>query len=423
MKQTSYALGWVLVSVFSWAGLAPGPVLDPTDMSEGNALHWGSGATWGGLDITQTVSVADDSTKAKAGQASIRVSTPLEYGGCPYAVFPKTRSANWDLSGTTALEFWIWVEAPSGWNGWSEQGRVRVEHSPAVRLGNSQGGFYQYIPMTSVGVSGTGWVKVTIPLIGEGWKREELGEVSLSDIDYVEIFGHKTFWVDGLRFTPTGLGTGQVVLGAADLDVLWIERSPEYSRDLIAYPLGYPMVTNLSEKREPVVGEAVTFTAHVANKGGQGAGAFNLVWSVDGVAQRIDAIPSLAAGGVTTSTFGWVWQAGSHTVTCAVDTADQVAESCRENNVLTDWTDAWSFHFKVEQDEYDLMNQAYNGLGSKSTEDWLQLVVRHIHQMFEEARYDFAPIGGMGRHASRARRTWESRFAGQSVESAGGLFG
>ncbi len=363
-------------------GFAAGPLLDASDMSENNSMYWTSGAN----DYSSTISISDDTSKAKAGVASIKVSSALGPNSFPFVVFPKTRSANWDLHGTQSLEFWISVSDTANW-----------QNYPIIRLGNRGGGFYEYrlTGTSSVYTNGSSgnWVKISVPLQGENWKREQYGQMSLFSVDYIEIFGHGNFWIDGLAFIPGGMTSGLVNLNAPDLDVTIIERSPVYPRDEATYPLRYPMVPNVTSKRTYSVGEEVTFTASIVNKGKTNAQAFNVEWLVDGVLQKTESVTSLATGVKIMSVFKWPWQNGQHSITCHVDSAKLLSESCRENNILIDWTDAWSFHFVVRSDFYNALEQIYNGLGSSSAEDYFQLIIRQIHLVFSQSTYDFAPNG------------------------------
>jgi uncharacterized repeat protein (TIGR01451 family) len=77
--------------------------------------------------------------------------------------------------------------------------------------------------------------------------------------------------------TSTGVFTAQaqgpfhsesLVVPGIDLDVTYISRTPRYDWDAV--------------KQWPAVGETVTFTAQVINKGTNSSGNFSYQWILDG---------------------------------------------------------------------------------------------------------------------------------------------
>lgn len=180
------------------------------DLTEGNAANWGAGAIQG------TTTVTDDVAVRTYGAGSIKFITDANSDW--WAVYPKTRQANWDLSSENAITFWVKTQN-NNVSGFQEPLRVR--------LGNSETNTYiQYTPTYNVffAAGQTGGALVTIPLAGSSqWLRDDAnGLTDLSDIDYVEVhtdtWGYGfTLWLDGLYVH--GLNTSmtmQPTVGVAD---------------------------------------------------------------------------------------------------------------------------------------------------------------------------------------------------------------
>lgn len=186
-----------------------------------------------------------------------------------------------------------------------------------------------------------------------------------------------------------------------DIDVMWISREPRYPRYLVAYDEGSsnPHLTpeEAAKKHDPDPGEEVTFTAHLSNKGADAAGPFHYRWYMDGALAGEGACPGLAPGQRTEFALKWNWQTGRHSVAFCADTLDEVAENCESNNVVDDFTDAWSIAWWVKRDAAAALDRVQNDLGSYSVEDWLQTVHRFINTFFTNAKYPLTPNGIYGR--------------------------
>lgn len=113
-----------------------------------------------------------------------------------------------------------------------------------------------------------------------------------------------------------------------DLDVTHISRTPRYHWD--------------SVKKWPTLGEVITFTAHVINKGTQASGGFSYKWYIDGIEVHIGSSASLAPGDESTQTTTWSWQSGRHIVKFEVDPEGAITETAENNNAIEDATDALS---------------------------------------------------------------------------------
>lgn len=168
-----------------------------------------------------------------------------------------------------------------------------------------------------------------------------------------------------------------------DLDVTYISREPRYEWS--------------AAKTWPEVGEIVTFTAHVMNKGTEASSAFEFEWLVDGQVVSSGTSPGLLAQGETTQVLTWAWQSDRHYVRFQVDPQDLIAETAETNNAINDPTDALTIGFWVEESVYNEFNNRQNGAGTYSWEDWAQRIIQTINRMFEQSVYPLAPDGVMTR--------------------------
>jgi len=168
-----------------------------------------------------------------------------------------------------------------------------------------------------------------------------------------------------------------------DLDVTYISRTPSYEWT--------------ASKQWPDPGEAVTFTAHVINKGTNASGTFSYAWTIDGQVVLTGSTSSLAPGSEVTFTYGWSWQSGEHTVGFKADPQNLIPETAENNNEIVDVTDAMTLGFWVEQSVYDEFNNHINGAGTYSWEDWAQMIVEHMNWMFEQSVFPLAPEGVLSR--------------------------
>lgn len=168
-----------------------------------------------------------------------------------------------------------------------------------------------------------------------------------------------------------------------DLDVTYISRTPRYEWD--------------SAKQWPAPGEPVTFTAHVINKGASSSGSFSYQWLIDGYVVSWGSTGSLSPQAERTFSQTWNWQSGRHTVTFRVDPGNQVPESAENNNSITDFTDALSVGFWVEESVYADFNSKLNGINTHSWEDWAQYQIKTFNDLLERSKYPSAPKGVLAR--------------------------
>ena len=185
------------------------PFPSSADYAENNAADWDAAAP---VD-NASVSIANDTTRVKAGAASIRFDTASSYD--TYVVYPKARNAAWDLSTSDGLEFWLYAANSNG-GGFRGSG-------PNVYLKDRNGNGYQYRLNTNLINYAIGrWERFRIPLAGDAvWQRTVLqppvgtgNPPPLSSIDYLEIHGETcgatcakdvlgfgfTLWIDNVGF-------------------------------------------------------------------------------------------------------------------------------------------------------------------------------------------------------------------------------
>ncbi len=192
-----------------------------------------------------------------------------------------------------------------------------------------------------------------------------------------------------------------------DLDVTFINRAPMYWSYCIEYPNGIPTLCpgTENEKRWPSLGEGVTFTAHIVNKGTLASPAFTYQWLIDGVEVMSGTHPALAPGAWGTATYQWVWahmMAGErvlddHRVQFVVDPLNAIAETYETNNNLEDRTNALGFRIALTPAMYDAYNTPLDPAFTYSAEDWLQRQIAAMNWAFANSVYPTTPQGATER--------------------------
>lgn len=163
------------------------------------------------------------------------------------------------------------------------------------------------------------------------------------------------------------------MLALPDLDLAYIARLPRYDYD--------------AAKNQPASGDAVTFQANIANRGGQNTGAFSYSWYIDNTPVFTSTHPGMNPGEGAILTLGWTWETGPHYIRVELDPNELISEVSEQNNAIEDQTNALAVGFWVEQSVYDYFNahQINLGLGSVSWDDWAQRQINVWNQMFENA--------------------------------------
>ncbi|OGO19915.1 MAG: hypothetical protein A2144_12770 [Chloroflexi bacterium RBG_16_50_9] len=85
----------------------------------------------------------------------------------------------------------------------------------------------------------------------------------------------------------------------------------------------------------PSIGDKVTFSVTVKNRGNSHAGSSSTACYIDDVHQTSATVAALAPGTTATIVFTWTAQAGSHIVKAVADNSNNVNESDEANNVRT----------------------------------------------------------------------------------------
>ena len=201
----------------------------------------------------------------------------------------------------------------------------------------------------------------------------------------------------------------------SDLDVTYIERTPLFPAYTVAYDVvnqvdvptlvdpqtRVPLIDAEAQaiKRQPAVGDKVTFTAHIVNKGAGVVNEWDYQWFVDDKPALSGTVKKpLKSGEEGAVTENWVWQTGAHRVRCTVDPQRKLGQTTTKNNTLEVATDAWLLALIVDQQTYDKFNNTTNLAGSRSFEDWAQWHIAKMNALFQASPSPLNPRGG-----SRAR--------------------
>ena len=214
-----------------------------------------------------------------------------------------------------------------------------------------------------------------------------------------------------------------------DLNVIYIERTPEYKRyspsdpetgrevyEQKAYHGPKDMVGILKkpvfmdEKKWPDDGEEVTFTAHVKNSGrSRATGPFTYTWHIN--EQKVDSgtyegadQKGLKPGEETTLSVKWTWRCDhadhrDQTVTFAAEPTTNLVEVTKNNNQLTDYIEALNLGYFFHTTSYESSARYQNAWGSYSPENWVQWQWNIWNEtVMAKSRYpDLAPDGCLER--------------------------
>jgi hypothetical protein len=167
----------------------------PPDLTESSASGWSAASS----DAASNV-VTFDANRKLFGQNSVKLETTSGFD--VWLRYPKDKLARWDLTQKDSLRIWFYAENPSPYG--------FQNNSPWIRLYNGKcaGGYVEYrVPHNEVlNDARNRWKYFAIPLSGNAtWQRTGVGNVSLQEINYLEIhldtwdYGF-TLWMDGLSF-------------------------------------------------------------------------------------------------------------------------------------------------------------------------------------------------------------------------------
>ncbi|HEY3241957.1 MAG TPA: hypothetical protein VGM03_01280, partial [Phycisphaerae bacterium] len=189
-----------------------------------------------------------------------------------------------------------------------------------------------------------------------------------------------------------------------DLQVTYIERTPRYPRydPIYTYyeitePSGFGpyaftaatglgMGQNASTQRFPNVGDVVTYTAHLRNRGTVNvAGPISGTWRYDGNVIGTANVNGPLAPGASTGTFiTRVWDGQSHTISFTIDTPDERAN----NNMLAQDTNAVGYLSYIDRSYEENFRETTPQYPQAASDDfihWLHLHLARMNQMFADA--------------------------------------
>ncbi|MDP3955414.1 MAG: CARDB domain-containing protein, partial [bacterium] len=174
-----------------------------------------------------------------------------------------------------------------------------------------------------------------------------------------------------------------------DIDVTYIARTPRYYRYCVEYPSGVPKLCAGTEnyKRWPSVGETITYTAHIINKGNQSIGSFTFQWIVDGTEKSSGTAGPLAAGQELTVDYPTTWPSIPQSIQFKTDPSNIIGEITKNNNSLTIRSNDLTLSIWIEKGLYDIFNNTINLVGSYSFEDWVQSYFSLMNERFLLAKY------------------------------------
>ncbi|MCK9222932.1 MAG: hypothetical protein M0Q40_09995 [Limnochordia bacterium] len=168
----------------------------------------------------------------------------------------------------------------------------------------------------------------------------------------------------------------------ADLDVLYISRTPRYERFTVIYDEHGP--ASYSGGLWPSVGTEVLFTAVVSNKGNLTSSPLIYQWWIDDQLVESGSHPAMPPGHRQEFSIPWQWQEEAGQVQFVVLAEDVSNELSERNNSRRIWTDALSFKFFVEPGVYEVFNSLKNMTGTYSFEDWAWAHIDRMDGMFEQ---------------------------------------
>lgn len=193
-----------------------------------DALTENSAAQWGAAASGASASVANDTTRVKAGSESIVFNT--DGGFDTWLWSPSARNANWDFNYVAAIRLWVYAENPSPYG--------FQNASPWIRLGTGPGtsSYYEYQTSYVALNDALGqWIEFVIPFDGDAtWARRVVGSPNRSDIDYIEIHADTwdysfSLWFDAIGFDPVPLNPTGVAAMAGDA-IVSLSWTPYISR-------------------------------------------------------------------------------------------------------------------------------------------------------------------------------------------------
>jgi hypothetical protein len=145
-----------------------------------------------------------------------------------------------------------------------------------------------------------------------------------------------------------------------------------------------------NEKKWPAVGEGLTYTAHVINRGAK-AQSGTYTWAVNGQVKSTGTFPLIGVGQSAEATFGDGFPAQAETITFATHLWS--GNTVEPGASLTIGTHDLTLTIWVETGLYNIFNSTTNLVGTQSFEDWIQAQFDMTNKRFAQAIYPTSPQG------------------------------
>ncbi|MDO8658771.1 MAG: Ig-like domain-containing protein [Candidatus Levybacteria bacterium] len=200
-------------------------------------------------------------------------------------------------------------------------------------------------------------------------------------------------------FKTLHLNTQVMAASGVDLDVVYIERNPRYYRYCVEYVGAASRLCPGTEnnKRWPDIGENVTYTAHIINKGDSLSPDFTYQWLVDGQVATSSAATGIGGGQEATVQFQTTWSSSNQVIQFKADPDNTITEIFKVNNNLSINSHDLTISIWVEKGQYDIFNNTLNLVGTYSFEDWIQAQFAKMNERFSQAQYPVSPNGILDR--------------------------
>ena len=143
----------------------------------------------------------------------------------------------------------------------------------------------------------------------------------------------------------------------------------------------------MSTQRFPNVGDAVTYTASVRNRGTLAwSGSCAFTWTVDGVSAASGSLPlNLAPGAVATAPFVRTWDNADHEIRCTISPANDARPA---NNTASVWTKSAAFLTYLDRTYAENFRETSASAANPVTDDiidWLQRHMVRFNELFAAA--------------------------------------
>lgn len=244
-------------------------------------------------------------------------------------------------------------------------------------------------------------VQIVSPnLIGTSDEFSFLDEnVNLGVTYYYRIVAVNIGGISSLPSEPARVTVETRYEGTADLNILFIGRTPRYKRYDIAYSPGgfnpHPRQGTENDKHYPDDGEMMTYTANIKNTGGGSVDSIKVEWYVDSVLQKTEYYGHLYPEQRLLSSLQLPWSSDDPAyIRCSVEPVSGETELTVLNNTMENRTNALSFFFYIEDHLIPWYNDYKNVRNSYGFEDWIQIAIDQMMIFFHQAQFPaFAPNG------------------------------